>query len=70
VWVPEAIGTPQVVRRADGGDHRGVIVDQTADGRALVRRARARKIDWISKVLRPSSALDAQAARRIAARLD
>ena len=59
-----------VVRRADGGDHRGVVVDLTADGRALVRRARTRKIDWIGNVLRESSALDAQAAGRTAERLD
>lgn len=59
-----------VVRRADSGDHRAVIVDLTADGRALVRRARARKIDWIGRVLRESAALDAQAAGRAAERLD
>ncbi len=59
-----------VIRRADSSDHRGVIVDLTPDGRALVRRARARKIDWIGRVLRETSALDAQAAGRTAERLD
>jgi DNA-binding MarR family transcriptional regulator len=59
-----------VVRRADDGDHRAVIVDLTADGRALVRRARARKIDWIGTVLRGGRAEDAQAAGRAAERLD
>ena len=59
-----------VVRRPDGGDHRGVIVDLTADGRALVRRARARKIDWIGRVLREGGAGDAQAAGRTAERVD
>jgi DNA-binding MarR family transcriptional regulator len=59
-----------VIRRADSGDHRGVIVDLTADGRALVRRARARKIDWIGKALREASELDVQAAGRTAERLD
>ena len=58
-----------VDRRADDGDHRAVIVDLTADGRALVRRARARKIDWIGTVLRGGRAEDVQAAGRAAERL-
>ena len=41
----------------------------TADGRALVRRARARKIDWIGTVLRDCRADDAQATGRIAEHL-
>jgi DNA-binding MarR family transcriptional regulator len=59
-----------VVRRADRNDRRGVIVELTADGRALVRRARARKIDWLAKVLRECGAGDAQATGRTAERLD
>jgi DNA-binding MarR family transcriptional regulator len=59
-----------VVRHADSDDHRAVIVDLTADGRALVRRARARKIDWIGKVLRDCRADDARATARTAERLD
>jgi DNA-binding MarR family transcriptional regulator len=59
-----------VIRLADSGDHRGVIIDLTPDGRALVRRARARKIDWIGKVLHESSALEVQVAGRTAERLD
>lgn len=59
-----------VVRLPDSGDRRGVIVDLTAEGRALVRRARARKIDWIIKVLRDSDELDIQAVGRTAERLD
>lgn len=59
-----------VVRRADSGDHRAVIINLTADGRALVRRARARKMDWISRVLRDCRADDAQATGRTAERLD
>lgn len=59
-----------VVRSADGGDRRGVIVDLTPDGRALVRRARARKIDWIAGVLRECEAADTEATGRTAERLD
>lgn len=59
-----------VVRRVDNDDHRAVIIDLTADGRALVRRARARKIAWIGKVLRDGGADDAQAIGRAAERLD
>jgi DNA-binding MarR family transcriptional regulator len=59
-----------VARRADSNDHRGVIVELTPDGTALVRRARARKIDWIGKVLRECDPGDAQATGRTAARLD
>jgi DNA-binding MarR family transcriptional regulator len=59
-----------VVRSADSDDHRAVIVDLTAGGRALVRRARARKIDWIGTVLRDCRADDAQATERTAERLD
>jgi len=59
-----------VVRRADSRDHRGTIVELTADGRALVRRARARKIDWIRRVLRECRADDVQAVGRTAERLD
>ncbi len=59
-----------VVRRADNGDHRGVIVELTPDGRAVVRRARARKIDWLSRVLRDCGAGDVEAAGRTAAHLD
>jgi len=53
-----------VVRRADADDRRGIIVDLTPDGRALVRRARARKISWIGTLLRECRADDAQAVRR------
>jgi DNA-binding MarR family transcriptional regulator len=59
-----------VIRRADGGDHRGVIVHLTPHGRALVRRARARKIDWLARVLRECRTDDAQAAGQTAGRLD
>jgi DNA-binding MarR family transcriptional regulator len=59
-----------VIRRADSGDRRGTIVELTADGRALVRRARARKIDWIGRALREFPAADALAAGRAAERLD
>lgn len=59
-----------VVRRADSADQRGVIVDLTPAGRALVRRARARKIDWLGKILRECPAGDAQATGRISQRLD
>ncbi len=58
-----------VVRRSDSGDHRVVIVELTADGRALVRRARARKISWIGTVLRECPG-DEQSAGRAASRLD
>jgi DNA-binding MarR family transcriptional regulator len=59
-----------VIRRADSGDRRGTIVELTADGRALVRRARARKIDWIGRALRECPAADILAAGRTAERLD
>jgi len=59
-----------VVRRSDSGDHRGTIVELTADGRALVRRARARKINWIERVLRECRAEDVEAAGQAAERLD
>jgi|SRR5438132_11890505 DNA-binding MarR family transcriptional regulator len=59
-----------VIRRADSSDHRGIIVELTADGRAVVRRARARKIDWIRRVLRECLAEDVSAAGRTAGRLD
>jgi DNA-binding MarR family transcriptional regulator len=59
-----------VARRTDGRDRRGVIVALTPAGRALVRRARARKIDWLGKVLREGPAYDAQATGRTAERLD
>jgi DNA-binding MarR family transcriptional regulator len=59
-----------VIRCADSGDLRGTIVELTADGRALVRRARARKIEWIRRVLRECLAGDVQAAGRTAERPD
>lgn len=59
-----------VTRRTDHGDRRGTVVELTADGRALVRRARARKIDWIRRALRECPASDVQAAGRTAGRLD
>jgi DNA-binding MarR family transcriptional regulator len=59
-----------VVRRADSSDLRGTIVELTADGRAVVRRARARKIGWIRRVLRECPAEEVQAAGRTAGRLD
>jgi DNA-binding MarR family transcriptional regulator len=59
-----------VTRRADSGDHRGIIVHLTPDGRALVRRARARKIDWLARVLRECRTDDAPAAGQTAERLD
>lgn len=59
-----------VIRRADSGDRRGTVVELTADGRALVRRARARKIDWIRRALRECPAGDVQAAGRAAGCLD
>src|SRR6266498_2538218 len=42
----------------------------TASSLSLVVRARARKISWIGTLLRECRADDAQAARRIAERLD
>ena len=59
-----------VARRADSNDHRGIIVELTADGRALVRRARARKIDWLGNVLRECSPDDVRATRRTAEHVD
>jgi DNA-binding MarR family transcriptional regulator len=40
-----------VVRRTSPGDGRGCVVDLTPAGRSLVRRARARKIRWVSQAL-------------------
>jgi hypothetical protein len=59
-----------VARRADGADHRAVIVGLTPAGQALARRARARKIAWIGTVLRGCPAGDAQATARTASHLD
>jgi DNA-binding MarR family transcriptional regulator len=58
-----------VARRPDPTDGRSHVVELTSAGRALVRRARARKIAWIDEVLAdlPPSA---HAAVRAAATLD
>ena len=40
-----------VRRRPDPDDGRGSVVELTAAGRAIVRRARARKIAWLDAVL-------------------
>lgn len=52
-----------VVRRPAPSDGRGCVVVLTAGGRALVRRARARKIAWLDEVLR-----ELPADRRVALR--
>jgi DNA-binding MarR family transcriptional regulator len=41
-----------VVREHDAADGRGSVVALTGDGRALVRRARARKIAWVARAIR------------------
>jgi DNA-binding MarR family transcriptional regulator len=59
-----------VARRADSHDHRGIIIELTVDGRALVRRARARKINWLGHALRECSPDDVSATGRTAEHLD
>ena len=46
-----------VARRPAGDDGRGCVVELTGHGRAVVRRARARKIAWVDAAL---GALDAR----------
>jgi DNA-binding MarR family transcriptional regulator len=59
-----------VERHADPGDRRGSVVRLTAEGRALVRRARSRKIAWIERALRDLKPADIAAAERAARHLD
>src|SRR5262249_42786349 len=50
-----------VVRVAHPDDRRGSVVELTPAGRALVRRARARKIAWVRSSTRGVDAADARA---------
>lgn len=59
-----------VVRRVVPGDGRGSLVELTAVGRALVRRARARKIRWVGDALAGLPEPDHQALRRAASVVD
>ena len=59
-----------VERRADPDDRRGSTFQLTAAGRALVRRARARKIGWVARVLRDLKPDERAAAHRLARDLD
>src|SRR5262245_58445281 len=55
-----------VVRRPDPADARGALVDLTPEGRALVRRARARKITGLERGVREPPAASPGAAARVA----
>jgi DNA-binding MarR family transcriptional regulator len=59
-----------VVRVPDPHDGRGCLARLTPKGRALVRRARARKIAWIDDVLRRLGREQTDALRSAAAMLD
>jgi DNA-binding MarR family transcriptional regulator len=59
-----------VVRVQDPHDGRGCVVRLTPKGRALVRRARARKIAWIDEALQELSHEQSSALRVAAAMLD
>ena len=59
-----------VVRVQDPHDGRGCVVRLTPKGRALVRRARARKIAWIDDVLRGLDREQSVALRHAAAVVD
>ena len=59
-----------VVRRPDPADRRSSTIELTSEGRALVRRARARKIAWIADVLADVEPHDLAALQRAAASLD
>jgi DNA-binding MarR family transcriptional regulator len=59
-----------VVREAHATDRRGSVVRISTTGRALVRRARARKIAWIERVLREMSPQERAALARGAQLLD
>jgi DNA-binding MarR family transcriptional regulator len=59
-----------VERRADTGDRRGSSLHLTARGRAVVRRARSRKIAWIARVLRDLKPDEHAAVQRLALELD
>jgi DNA-binding MarR family transcriptional regulator len=59
-----------VVRNASPDDRRGCTVELTPHGRAVVRRARARKIAWITDVIEGLSTAELQALHAAAATLD
>jgi DNA-binding MarR family transcriptional regulator len=59
-----------VRRRADPVDGRGRVVELTAEGRALVRRARARKIAWVRASVAPRPATEQDIVAAVAAELD
>ena len=59
-----------VTRRATPDDGRGCLVELTPKGRALVRRARARKIAWVAEVLDRMKEEERLALRSAAAELD
>ena len=58
-----------VERVADPDDQRGSVVRLTARGRALVRRARSRKITWVGRVLRDLKPGDIDSVVRLAGHL-
>jgi len=62
--------TDLVTRRATPDDGRGCLVELTPKGRALVRRARARKIAWVAEVLDRMTGKERLALRAAAAELD
>jgi DNA-binding MarR family transcriptional regulator len=59
-----------VERRSDPDDRRGAVVVLTPAGRALLRRARSRKINWISSQLRTLPTHDVERAGAVAGHLD
>ena len=59
-----------VVRRPDPADGRSHVIELTPSGRALVRRARARKIDWIARSLADLSPTTRAALHEAAASID
>jgi DNA-binding MarR family transcriptional regulator len=59
-----------VTRRAVANDGRGCIVELTPKGRALVRRARARKIAWIDAAVRGLEDEQQRALHAAAAAID
>jgi DNA-binding MarR family transcriptional regulator len=62
--------TGLVVRRPDPADGRGCVVELTAKGRALVRRARARKIAWVADALDELDRTERRALTRAADAID
>jgi DNA-binding MarR family transcriptional regulator len=59
-----------VARRPDPADGRSQVIELTSAGRALVRRARARKIDWIARSLADLSPTTRAALHQAATSLD